>query len=346
MKTSLYGTTSGGHPVEVFTLRNANGLKAEVIEYGAILASMKVPDRDGIVSEITLNHQTLGDWEGDESFLGATVGRFGNRIARGKFTLDSREYSLATNNEPGGIPCHLHGGEKGFNQALWKGEAVSRKGAEGVRLTYRSVDGEEGYPGNLDVVVSYWLSEENELTFYVEAGTDAPTPVNIVNHTYWNLGGDFTKTILDHELQVHADHYLATDAGLIPTGERAVVKGTPMDFTELSFVGERIEGDFEALKSAGGYDHCWILREGEGVRPAAKLHDPKSGRSMEVFTDQPGVQFYAGNFLCDNPFGKRTGLCLEAEGFPDAPNQADFPNSILRPGEVYEHTLVFRFLVD
>ena len=343
MESSHYGTTSDGHSVQIFTLRNAKGLEAQVIEYGAILASVKVPDQDGKISEITLNHQTLSDWENDESFLGAVAGRFANRIAHGKFTLDGKEYSLATNNEPGGMHCHLHGGVKGFNQVLWQGQAVSREGAEGVRLTYRSVDGEEGYPGNFDVAVTYWLSEENELTFHVEARTDAATPVNIVNHTYWNLSGDFTKTILDHQLQLHADHFLATDAGLIPTGERAPVKGTPMDFTKPSLVGERIEADFEALIFAEGYDHCWVLREGEGVRPAAKLHDPQSDRTMEVFTDQPGVQFYAGNFLCNNPYGKRTGLCLETEGFPDSPNQTDFPNSILRPGEVYEHTVVFRF---
>jgi len=341
--SALYGTTSDGSPVWIFTLRNANGIEVQVIEYGAILASVKVPDRDGNVSEVTLNHQTLEAWENDDSYLGATVGRFGNRIAGGKFNLNGKEFSLATNNDPGGIPCHLHGGLRGFSQALWKGEAVSREGAEGVRLTYRSIDGEEGYPGNLDVVVCYWLSERNELTFQVEATSDAATPVNIVNHTYWNLGGDFSKSILDHELQLHADYFLKTDAGLIPTGEHVPVKETPMDFTELTAVGERIEEDFEALKLAEGYDHCWVLREGSGVRSAAKLHDPQSGRTMEVLTDQAGVQFYAGNFLGDKPYGRRTGLCLETEGFPDAPNQADFPSCILIPGEQYLHTVTFRF---
>ena len=329
--------------MRIFTLRNANGMEVQVIEYGAILASVKVPDRDGQISEITLCHHDLESWENDESFLGAVAGRFANRIAHGKFALDGREYSLATNNEPGGIPCHLHGGLKGFNQAVWKGESVRREGAEGVRLTYRSIDGEEGYPGNLDVVVTYWLSDDSELTFQVEARSDAATPVNIVNHTYWNLTGDFRKTILDHELQLHADHYLSTDAGLIPTGERLPVKGTPMDFTDPKVIGARIDEDFGALRIAEGYDHCWVLREGWRIRPAARLHDLNSGRVLEVLTNQPGVQFYAGNFLCDNPYGKRTGLCLETEGFPDAPNQEGFPNCILRPGEVYEHTLIYIF---
>ena len=345
MEVSHYGTTSGGHPVRMFTLRNANGLEAKVIEYGAILASVKVPDREGNISEVTLCHHDLVDWEKDEAFLGATAGRFANRIADGKFSIDGKEYSVATNNEPGGIPCHLHGGVKGFNQKVWEGEAVGRAGAEGVRLSYRSVDGEEGYPGNLDVVVWYWLGDNNELTFDVEARTDAATPVNIVNHTYWNLSGDPETTILDHELQLHADHYLATNAGLIPTGERAPVKGTPMDFRELQVIGDRIEDEFDALKLGEGYDHCWVLRGVSGLRSAATVHDPKSGRVLEVFTDQPGVQFYAGNFLDGNPYKKRTGLCLETENFPDAPNQRDFPESILRPVEVYRHTEVFRFSV-
>jgi len=350
LESAVYGKLPDGREVRIFTLSNPNGLTAKVTEYGAILVGVSVPDSKGKMADITLGYDTLAGWLTNSSFFGASVGRFGNRIAAGKFTLDGKEYTLATNNEPGGIPCHLHGGLKGFNQMLWKGEPVRKAAARGVAFTYTSKDGEEGYPGTLQAKVTYWLNDANELIWQAEATTDKPTVVNLVHHTYWNLTGDPTKTILDHELMLAADAYLPTDKGLIPTGQKASVEGTPMDFRKSTKVGARVNADFEALKFGGGYDHAWVLREGKGVRLAAVLKDPSSGRTMEVLTDQPAVQFYCGNFLDGTAVGKggvkyqfRSGLCLETEGFPDAPNKPQFPSAVLRPGQTYHHTMVVRF---
>ena len=350
LESAVYGKLPDGREVRIFTLSNPNGLTAKVTEYGAILVGMAVPDSKGKMADVTLGYDNLAGWLTNSSFFGASVGRFGNRIAAGKFTLDGKEYTLALNDKPGGIPCHLHGGLKGFNQMLWKGEPVRKAGARGVAFTYTSKDGEEGYPGTLQAKVTYWLNDANELTWQAEATTDKPTVVNLVHHTYWNLTGDPTKTILDHELMLAADAYLPTDKGLIPTGQKASVEGTPMDFRKSTKVGARVNADFEALKFGGGYDHAWVLRQGKGVRLAAVLKDPSSGRTMEVLTDQPGVQFYCGNFLDGTAVGKggvkyqfRSGLCLETEGFPDAPNKPQFPSAVLRPGQTYHHTMVFRF---
>ncbi|MGC6466942.1 MAG: aldose epimerase family protein [Akkermansiaceae bacterium] len=347
LETTTFGTTADGKSVKLFTLKNGLGHEAKVTEYGAILTSMKVPDRDGKSAEITLGYgDDLAAWEKSTGYFGATVGRYGNRIADGKFTLDGKDYELATNNEPGGMPCHLHGGLKGFDKVVWEGRPLESSKAVGVELTYRSVDGEEGYPGNLDVTVRYLLTIEGELSYQVDAKTDAPTPVNIVQHTYWNLTGDTKNTILDHELQILADQFLPTNEGLIPTGELASVEGTPMDFTSPHLIGARINEETEALKFGGGYDHCWVLRAPEEkgqLRLAAVLHDPKTGRVMEVLTNQPGVQFYSGNFLDGNPSELRTALCLETQRFPDSPNKPEFPTSILKPGETYHHSQVFRF---
>ena len=350
LESAVYGKLPDGREVRIFTLSNPNGLTAKVTEYGAILVGLQVPDSKGKMADVTLGYDTLAGWLTNSSFFGASVGRFGNRIAAGKFTLDGKEYTLALNDKPGGIPCHLHGGLKGFNQMLWKGEPVRKAAARGVAFTYTSKDGEEGYPGTLQAKVTYWLNDANELTWQAEATTDKPTVVNLVHHTYWNLTGDPTKTILDHELMLAADAYLPTDKGLIPTGQIAPVEGTPMDFRKATKVGARVNADFEALKFGGGYDHAWVLRPGKGVRLAAVLKDPSSGRTMEVLTDQPGVQFYCGNFLDGTAVGKggvkyqfRSGLCLETEGFPDAPNKPQFPRAVLRPGQTYHHTMVLRF---
>jgi aldose 1-epimerase len=350
LETAVYGKLPDGREVRIFTLTNATGMTAKVTEYGAILVGLNVPDSKGKFADVTLGYDTLAGWLTNTSFFGASVGRFGNRIAAGKFTLDGKEYTLATNDKPGGIPCHLHGGLKGFNQMLWKGEPVRKAAARGVAFTYTSKDGEEGYPGTLQAKVTYWLTDANELIWQAEATTDKPTVVNLVHHTYWNLTGDPTKTILDHELMLAADAYLPTDKGLIPTGQKASVEGTPMDFRKATKVGARVSADFEALKFGGGYDHAWVLREGKGVRLAAVLKDPSSGRTMEVLTDQPAVQFYCGNFLDGTAVGKggvkyqfRSGLCLETEGFPDAPNKPQFPSAVLRPGQTYHHTMVVRF---
>lgn len=342
----FYGTMPDGRDVHSFTLRNAQGMTATVCELGAVLVSVEMPDCQGISADLTLGYDSLEGWRGNAAYLGATVGRFGNRLRDGKFSLDGHTYQLATNNEPGGIPCHLHGGVTGFDKVLWRGEARENS----VVFHYRSPDGEEGYPGTLDVEVTYTLTEENELIWDAKAVTDAPTIVNLVHHTYWNLSGDPRQSINDHLLQIHADHFLPTNAGLIPAGQGAEVADTPMDFTSPRLIGERVDADFEALHFAGGYDHCWVLRPSEGMRPAAVLSHPASGRKMEVFTNQPALQFYGGNFLDGSIVGKnghtyghRTGLCLETENFPDAPNQPSFPSAVLRPGEVYHHRLIHRF---
>lgn len=340
METTPFGTTGDGRTVRLFKLKNGNGLEVGLCEYGALVTSVIVPDREGNFAEITLGKPDFSSWLDNPSYLGATVGRYGNRIAGGRFNLDGLDYQLATNNEPGGQPCHLHGGEKGFDQVLWKGRPVISPKAEGISFTYHSPAGEEGYPGNLVAVVTYWLTQDDTLVFEATATTDAPTPVNLINHLYWNLSGQPGQSVLNHELQIHGDRWLPTTAGLVPTGERAEVTGTPMDFTKLVPIGQRIADDFEALKFGLGYDHCWVLRHGqEGLHPAALLQDPSSGRVLEVLTNQPGLQFYTGNYL--DP--KHSGLCLETQAFPDSPNQPAFPNTVLRPGETYRHLTHFKF---
>jgi aldose 1-epimerase len=345
-----YGKLADGREVKIFTLTNKNGLRARVSEFGAILVSMEVPDKNGNLADVTHGYDTLEGWVGDTSYMGASVGRFGNRIKAGKFKLEGKEYTLATNNSPGDIPCHLHGGEVGFNKVLWSGKRI---GEQTVEFSYLSKDGEEGYPGNLSVKVTYTLTDDNELKWEAEATTDAPTVLNLVHHSYWNLSGDPTKTINDHILQLEADAYLPTDAGLIPTGEKAPVAGTPMDFTTATAIGARVEEDFPALKLGLGYDHCWVLRTGSGVRLAARLVEPESGRVMELSTNQPAIQFYGGNFLDGTAVGKkgvayqhRTALCLETENYPDAPNQPTFPSAVLKPGETYHHIMVHKFSVQ
>jgi aldose 1-epimerase len=345
-----YGNLPDGRPVNLFLLKNRNGLTARLCEYGAILVSMEVPDRDGRFQDITHGYDTLEGWLTNSAYLGATVGRFGNRIRDGRFTLDGVEYQLARNNAPGGIPCALHGGVQGFDKVLWNGKAI---GGNKVRFTYQSKDGEEGYPGNLDVKVTYTLNDENELTWEAEATTDAPTVVNLLHHSYWNLSGEPTRSIADHVLTLESDAYLRTDAGLIPTGEIAPVEGTPMDFRNPSAIGDRIDEDFEALNLGDGYDHAWVLRGNGNLALAAKVSHPASGRAMEVLTNQPAIQLYAGNSLDGSTHGKngvnyarRTALCLETEGFPDAPNQPAFPSAVLRPGEKYHHVMIHRFFID
>ncbi|MDD2764257.1 MAG: galactose mutarotase [Opitutaceae bacterium] len=348
LETAVYGKMADGREVKIFTLANAQGLVARITEYGATLVSLEVPDRQGVKADVTLGYDTLEGWLRNSACLGVTVGRFANRIARGKFTLDGREYTLALNSESAGVRCHIHGGVRGFDKALWRGRAVRRAGARGVELAYTSRDGEEGYPGTLQAKATYWLTDANELIWAAEAVTDQPTIVNLVSHVYWNLTGDPARSTGDHRLMIAADEYLPTDQGLIPLGRKEPVAGTPMDFRVLTPVRARLGADFEALKLGNGYDHCWVLRDGPGVRLAAVLQDPAGGRTMEVLTDQPGVQFYGGNHLDDSgkgrvKYGPHAGLCLETENFPDAPNHPGFPSAVLRPGEVYRHTMVCRF---
>ncbi|MBP83019.1 MAG: galactose-1-epimerase [Verrucomicrobiales bacterium] len=352
---AIFGQMPDGADAKIFTLTNANGMEAKITEYGAILVSLTTPDKNGNLADVTHGYDTLEGWLTNTSYFGATVGRFGNRIADGKFTLEGKEYTLATNNDPGGIPCHLHGGIKGFDKVLWKGESFEGEGARGVNLTYVSPDGEEGYPGTLTTVVTYTLTDKNELVWEARATSDAPTVLNVVHHSYWNLSGDATTSINDHELTLYAEHYLPTNAGLIPTGDVASVAGTPMDFTSPHVIGERVEATFEALELGAGYDHAWVLsgeKDGD-LNKAARLKDPETGRVMTISTNQPAIQFYGGNFLDGTVTGKggvvyehRTALCLETENYPDAPNNPEAPSAVLRAGETYYHKMVHAFSAE
>lgn len=347
-----FGKLPDGREAKIFTLTNKNGLRAKITELGATIVSMEVPDKAGKLADVTYGFDSPeGYLSKGNPYFGATVGRFGNRIKDGKFTLDGKEYTLAKNNEPGGVPCHLHGGNVGFNKVLWTGKADDSTNS--VDLTYVSKDGEEGYPGTLTTKVKYTLTDANELKWEVTATTDAPTVLNIVQHAYWNLSGVPNETINNHILTLDADKYLPTDKGLIPTGKLDSVTGTPMDFTKPTPIGERVEADFEALKLGGGYDHAWILTKKEGIRHAATLKDPKSGRRLDISTDKPAIQFYGGNFLDGTVAGKggvkyahRTACALETENYPDAPNQPSFPSAVLKPGETYKHTMVLKFSAE
>ncbi|MBC8128069.1 MAG: galactose mutarotase [Gloeobacteraceae cyanobacterium ES-bin-144] len=343
----IYGKLPDGREVKIFTLTNDKGLKARVTEYGAILVSMETPDRMGIIADVSHGFDELDAWLANGPYFGATVGRFGNRIAGGKFTLDGKDYTLAKNSGSDGSECHLHGGEKGFNHVLWSGRALDD---HTVEFSYLSQDGEEGYPGNLAVKVTYSLNDANELKWEASATTDAPTIVNIVHHSYWNLSGDPTTSICDHVMMIPAPGFLPTDAAMIPTGEIAPVLGTPMDFNQPMVIGARIDSDFEALRLGCGYDHCWVFERGDGLRLAARVEDPKTGRVMELSTNQPGMQFYSANFLDGTEvgkggvgYGRRSAFCLETEGFPDSPNQASFPSPVLLPGQTYNHVMIHKF---
>lgn len=348
VQVSVYGALPDGRAVRSFTLVNAHGLRAVVIEYGAILASVETPDRHGRFADITLGYDTLEGWLSNTSYFGATVGRYANRIAGGKFILDEKTYTLATNNAPAGIPCHLHGGVQGFDKKFWQGRVAEKDGVQGVELTYTSPDGEEGYPGNLRASVTYYLTDDDELRIEFTATTDRPTPVNLANHVYWNLTGDPRETILGHELTLSAPCMLPVNAGLIPTGIVQPVADTPFDFTRAKLIGRDIGLLDDQLRFGHGYDHCWVLSRASGVK--AVLHDPQSGRLLELSTNQPGLQFYSGNFLDGTVTGKqgvkyqfRAGLCLETQKFPDSPNHWNFFSTILRPGGVYHHSINYRF---
>lgn len=332
----------------LFTLINSKGMEVQVTNYGAIITSIKVPDREGNLADVALGYKTPADYVNalEQTYFGAVVGRYGNRIAKGKFSIDDIEYSLAINNDPN----NLHGGIIGFDKVVWQAEKI---GDNVLKLTYHAKDGEEGFPGNLTAVVTYTLTDDNQVVVDYSATTDKPTPVNLTQHSYFNLKGEGEGTILDHELTINADRFTPVDATLIPTGELALVEGTPFDFREAKPIGRDIDTDNEQLKFAGGYDHNWVLNrtleKGE-LEHAATLYEPKSGRQLEIFTTEPGIQFYSGNFLTgslkgksDKPYWHRGGLCLETQHFPDSPNQSSFPNAILKPGETYTSKTVFKF---
>jgi aldose 1-epimerase len=347
VKRAPFGQLADGTAVEIFTLTNANGVEVRTIPYGAIVVSIKVPDRDGRFGDVVLGFDTLEDYAKGRPFFGAVVGRYGNRIARGRFTLDGQTYQLATNNGPN----HLHGGVKGFDKLVWKAEPLDRDGRAGVVYTLSSPDGDEGYPGALDVRVTYTLTPANELTVEYEATTDRPTPINLTQHSFFNLAGEGRTDILGHRLTIDADRFTPVDMTLIPTGELAPVEGTPFDFRQPTAIGARIAADHEQLRHGNGYDHNWVLSRGSaGLAHAARLEDPTTGRTLDVSTTEPGVQFYSGNFLDGTITGKsghvykrRYGLCLETQHFPDSPNHSNFPSTILRHGERYQSKTVFAF---
>src|SRR5215472_1735164 len=334
-----WGKTPDGQPVDLYTLTNKNGVA---------VVSWKVPDRNGKLGDVVLGYESLDGYVNDKSYFGALIGRYGNRIGHAQFTLDGKTYTLAKNNGEN----TLHGGTKGFNKAVWTAKEIPAKNGQALELTYLSKDGEEGFPGNLDVRVIYTLTDSNELEIDYSATSDKTTVVNLTNHSYFNLAGAGSRDILDHVLTMEADKFTPVDAGLIPTGELRDVASTPFDFRKPTAIGARIKEDNEQLKLGGGYDHNFVLRRkpGEPISLAARVMDPKTGRVLEVWIDQPGVQFYTGNFLDGSVRGKdsiaysrRSAFCLETQHFPDSPNQPKFPSTVLKPGERYHTTTIYKF---
>ena len=341
IEVSPYGTTKDGVAVKQYALTNKEGLRAVLLEYGAILVSLETPDRDGKMANITLGCPNLASYEANSPYFGAVAGRCANRIAKGKFTLDGTEYTLAINNAPN----HLHGGIKGFDKVVWNSEGFTTDQGVGVKFTYLSKDMEEGYPGNLSVTMKYTLGNDNTLHFDYEATTDKATVVNLTQHSYWNLGGHSAGTILDHQLLINADNITPTDDTLIPTGKITPVAGTPFDFRKATAIGARID------QVTGGYDLNYVLNDtSTDLHHAATVSDPKTGRVMEIQTTEPGIQFYSGNFLDGSFEGldgviypKHSGFCLETQHYPNSINQPEWPTVVLRPGETYRHHTVHTF---
>jgi aldose 1-epimerase len=341
VRKDVFGNLPDGTAVDIYTLTNKSGIEARIMTYGAALVSLELPDRNGEFEDVTLGFDALDGYLGENPYFGCTVGRYANRIGKGRFTIGNLEYVLARNDGEN----HLHGGLKGFDKAVWAAEPLVEPNAVGVRFSYLSRDMEEGYPGNLSSTVTYRLTGGDELRIDYEAVTDKATPVNLTNHTYWNLAGQGTGDILDHVLQIEADTFTPTGAGLIPTGEILPVAGTPLDFATPHPIGERIG------RAEGGYDHNFVLRGGGGTMALAALaYEPGSGRVLEILTDQPGIQFYSGNFLDATiagkggaAYGKHSGFCLETQRFPDSPNQPGFPPTVLEPGSRYRTATVHRF---
>jgi aldose 1-epimerase len=342
---SDFGKTAEGTAVDLCTLTNVHGMNVKIITYGGIITELWVPDRDGKVDDVVLGFDDLKGYLAGHPYFGALVGRVGNRIAKGKFTLDGKEYKLAINNGPN----HLHGGKVGFDKKVWEAQAISGEDGPGLKLSYISPDGEEGYPGKLRATVLYTLTNKNELRIDYSASTDKATPINLTNHSYFNLAGPKSGPILDHELTLHAESYTPTDDTLIPTGKIEPVKGTPYDFTKPEKIGARIK---DIKGDPGGYDINMVLKEGgkKDPAPAAKVYEPKSGRVMEVLTTEPGVQFYTGNFLDGSLKGKggvvykkNQAFCLETQHYPDSVNQPKFPSVILKPGDTYASTTIYKF---
>ena len=340
-----FGVTDDGVPVELFTLTNSNGIELRVMSYGATIVSLRAPDRDGRLDDVVLGHDDLAGYERDSQYFGAVVGRYANRIARGRFTLDGVEYTLATNNGPN----HLHGGIRGFDKHVWS--AAGSPNEPSVRFSLVSAHGDEGYPGRLDAHVRYALTESAEVAVDFRATTDRPTVVNLTQHAYFHLAGARAVDVLGHELRLAAAHFLPVTESLLPTGAIVPVDDTPFDFRRPLPIGSRIAVAHEQLQRAGGYDHTFVLEGGDdALRVAAWVHEPLTGRTLTVRTSEPGVQLYTGNFLDGSilgkggrPYGHRSGFCLETQHFPDSPNQPHFPPVVLRPGEEYRSRTVFAF---
>ncbi|MCB9080459.1 MAG: galactose mutarotase [Lewinellaceae bacterium] len=348
VRKTTYGTTPDGQSVDQYTLVNGTGMEVTVITYGGIITRWTAPDKDGNYDNVVLGFDNLGQYVAKTPYFGAIIGRYGNRIAKGQFSLAGKTYQLETNNGPN----HLHGGVKGFDKVVWTASPQQTDTTASLVLTYLSKDGEGGYPGNLSCTVTYTLTATDALKVTYQASTDKETIVNLTQHSYFNLSGNFKKTILDHELMLAADNYLPVDTTLIPTGTITPVAGTPFDFTTAKAIGRDIDIADDQLTKGKGYDHCWVLNPADGLRTVASVVHPATGRQLEIITDEPGLQFYCGNFLNGTlpmpgggTYGYRTGFCLETQHYPDSPNQPAFPSVILRPGEQYTTTTIFQFSV-
>jgi len=349
MKKSDFNTNINGKKIQLFTLTNSNGVKVEITNFGGKVVSIIVPDKNGVFKDVVLGYDHIDDYISGNPYFGALIGRYGNRIAKGKFSLEKREYQLVKNNGNN----HLHGGIMGFNDVVWDATFIENSVGQFLELEYLSKDGEENYPGNLKVKVIYSLTEENELKISYQATTDKTTIINLTHHTFFNLAGEGNGDILDHELFINSDIFTPTNSESIPTGEFKSVEGTPMDFRSFTAIGNRIENNDKQLQFGNGYDHNYILKNKQkNIVLAAAVHEPESCRVMEVWTDQPGMQFYSGNFLDGSDVGKegkkynrRTAFCLETQHFPDSPNQPHFPSTILESDKNYAYTCIYKFSV-
>jgi len=349
IRKESFGKTAGGEQIDIYTLSNKKGMEVAITNFGATVVALKVPDRAGKAADVVLGFDMLEGYERGTAYFGATIGRYGNRIAGGQFSIDGKTYTLPKNNGNN----TLHGGIVGFDKKVWKVREIASKDSESLEMSYLSADGEEGFPGNLSVKVVFTLPmDRNELKIDYQATTDKDTVLNLTNHSYFNLAGEGNGDILDHVLTLHAKQFTPVDQTLIPTGELRDVAGTPLDFTNATAIGKRINDGYEQLIFGKGYDHNWVLASGgaKGLTPAAEAYDPKSGRRLEVLTTEPGVQFYSGNFLdgsakgkVNKAYGQRAAFCLETQHFPDSPNHPNFPSTLLKPNSVFHSQTVFRF---
>lgn len=342
-----FGQTPEGTPVHTHLLRNANGIELRATNYGGIITSLRTPDADGNLADIVLGFDDLQSYADQTVYFGAIIGRFGNRIAEGRFELDGETHQLTVNDGPN----HLHGGDNGFHKVVWDAEPFEGDGERGIVFTYTEPDGTEGYPGTLRTRVTYTLTDDDELILDYEATTDRATPINLTQHTYFNLAGHDSGDILSHELMIDADHITPVGETLIPTGELQPVDNTAFDFREPTAIGDRIDADDQQMRYGQGYDHNFVLN-GSGLRLVASVYEPTSGRVLEVLTEEPGVQFYSGNFLAGEAgkdgaeYGLRTGFCLETQHYPDSPNQPNFPSTILQPDETYQTRTIYKFSAE